>query len=290
MNGRPEKSQPEHAPAAMPQRRRILVFAERGADPHALIQTLRDTFNGTVSVEPATADTLREPGALSPERTAAFFLPGASEANYDNKLGADNIARLRKYVEDGGSFMGICAGAYYGCEQIDWFGWDPARHKTKNPRIDFFNYLAAGPIRELLTDKRNDPALAAPLSHAAAAHITFNDSFGKIVIAPLLYWGGPRLSPLPGHPQQGTIIAHFNTASDHPPAIIFRQYGKGRVILSAVHAEISGQTISAMGAAGNSPQHERIRDIAALLTVHERERRQIWNSLMKRLLPGIPLR
>lgn len=260
-------------------RKRVLVFAEHGADHRTLCERLRETFAraaAPVDVVPVTAAQMREPGMLDGPDTIGFFLPGASDANYDNKMGADNIDRLRRFVADGGRFMGICAGAYYACETIEWFKGEPARFKTKKPRIDFFNYLAHGPIRALL-DGQTD--LGNALSHAAAADIRFDDG-GMMRGATVMYWGGPELSG----PSPGQVIARFNTLAGKPPAIVMRDIGKGRALISAVHPEIRGADFGA-AVYGHDPVHARARAIAHKVAADEAARGILWDGLMRRLFP-----
>lgn len=260
-------------------RKRVLVFAEIGADHRTLCERLRETFAraaAPVDVVPVTAAQMRQPGVMDGPDAIGFFLPGASDANYDNKMGADNIDRLRRFVKDGGRFMGICAGAYYACETIEWFKWEPARFKTKTPRIDFFNYRAHGPIRALL-DGQTD--LTHALSHAAAADITFEDTTGKQT-ARIMYWGGPELSGV----SEGHIIARFNGVAGKPPAIVMRDIGKGRAIISAVHPEIRGADF-ATAIYGNEPVHARARVIAHDVARDEAARDRLWRGLMRRLFP-----
>jgi glutamine amidotransferase-like uncharacterized protein len=261
-------------------RKRVLVFAEHGADHRTLCGRLRETFAraaAPVDVVPVTAAQMREPGMMDGADTIGFFLPGASDANYDNKMGADNIDRLRRFVTDGGRFMGICAGAYYACETIEWFKWDNARFKTKQPRIDFFTYRAHGPIRALL-DGQTD--LGNGLSHTAAADITFVDDHGTLRRADIMYWGGPELSGA----SEGHIIARFNNVAGKPPAIVMRDIGQGRALISAVHPEIRGADFAA-AVYGREPVHARARDIAYKVAADETARGVLWHGLMRRLFP-----
>ena len=260
-------------------RKRVLVFAEHGADHRTLCERLRETFAraaAPVDVVPVTAAQMREAGMMDGADTIGFFLPGASDANYDNKMGADNIDRLRRFVADGGRFMGICAGAYYACETIEWFKWEPARFKTKQPRIDFFNYRAHGPIRALL-DGQTD--LTSALSHTAAADVTFEDN-GAARRAAIMYWGGPELSGA----SDGHIIARFNSIAGNPPAIVMRDIGKGRAIISAVHPEIRGADF-ATAIYGQEPVHARARTVAHKVAADETARGALWDGLMRRLFP-----
>lgn len=264
--------------------KRVLVFAERGADPHMLCQTLRASFaraSAAVDVVPVTAAQMREPGMMDPDNTIGFFLPGALSADYDTKLGADNIEALRNYVTQGGSFMGICAGAYYACSRIEWYAGDKDRAKRKNPGIDFFEYEARGPIRELVADDDAHTENDRTLSHAAPVGVTWRD--GKTEKrTEILYWGGPRLDK----GSKGEVLAKFNGLSGHPPAIVMRSYGMGKAMISSAHPELSGRDF-ARYVHGPGALQDRARAVGRHLEQHESGRQALWDHMMKRLFPAL---
>ena len=53
-------------------------------------------------------------GCLSAKGFTVLCLPGGYAPNYDDQLGARGARVIRKFVEGGGGFVGLCAGAYYG--------------------------------------------------------------------------------------------------------------------------------------------------------------------------------
>lgn len=265
--------------------KRILVFAERGTDWHMLAHRLRETFAraaSPVAIVPVTAAQMREPGMMDPDKTLGFCLPGGrDDADYDIRMGADNIQRLRAYVMNGGRFIGICAGAYYACQSIEWFAGNPAREKKKRPGINFFEYDARGPIHELLDSRLL--ALDGPqvtLSRMAAAEITFDNGDGRPQRARVMYWGGPQLDGA----SPGTVLAHFNDVAGRPPAIVMRPYGKGRALISAVHPEIRGEEfIRAVNGTDELSAHGR--RIGAVVRQNEESRAMVWRGIMQRMFP-----
>lgn len=274
----------------MPETRRILVFNERGADSRVMSESLRMTFMRAalkgyapkVDIVPVTAGQMREPGMFDPARTIGFVLPGASHADYDTKLGADNIIRLRKFVQGGGRFLGVCAGAYYVCRSLSWYAWDADTAKHKKPGIDFFNHHAHGPIRDFIHDDLSLAHSQRTIGHIAAAEIiTDKGSRTK-----LLYWGGPQLQERP----EDTVLARFNTLAGKPPAIVQRDLGKGRALISSVHPEIPAAEL-ALAIHGDTPLHDRARRAAEALVHEDSGRRIMWHKIMHRLFPEyIPAR
>ena len=52
--------------------------------------------------------------------TALLIIGGGYDLGYINALKSEGTAMIRKYVEDGGSYLGICAGGYFGCNYIEF--------------------------------------------------------------------------------------------------------------------------------------------------------------------------
>lgn len=52
----------------------------------------------------------------------AVIFPGGSYIQQHNMLGIEGADIIRRYVEQGGTFIGICAGAYLGCNATNLIG------------------------------------------------------------------------------------------------------------------------------------------------------------------------
>ena len=146
---------------------------------------------------------------------------GSKQAKAIGETGRENV---RKFIKQGGGYLGICAGAYLACANFDW-GLDILNAKTERKwkrgkafvmiQIDkdgeailggteepFFIRYANGPILSPL----NDPDL--PPYHVAASFITEvseNNSKPKVMI--------------------------------NAPAAAYSNYGKGRVFVLSPHSE-----------------------------------------------------
>ena len=53
-----------------------------------------------------------------------FVMPGGADLPYCKKLNGLGNRKIRKFIEDGGFYIGICAGAYYACRRINFKGKD----------------------------------------------------------------------------------------------------------------------------------------------------------------------
>ena len=202
-------------------KRRICIYADEGAGQNSLDNT-RAYFNG-----PQTRTVLAEDifaGVL--DNADMLIMPGGRDKPYHQKLDGAGNAAIHDFVKEGGTYLGICAGAYYGCANIEFQKGTP--DEILAPRkIGLLKATAYGCLREISVPFDNTPA---------SAEITTLEAGGKIM--PAFYWGGPAFRWNESE-QEITIHARYNDVQGAPPAIISRACGKGRVILSGVHFEAS---------------------------------------------------
>lgn len=153
-----------------------------------------------------------------------FVMPGGADLPYCKKLNGAGNDNIRAYVEDGGTYLGICAGAYYGCENIEY-------HKDRADEICGERELAFAPVTAV--GSIHDLAKPYDLTLNSAAVVSLQGSGHKVY-----YHGGPYFR-LNG---QVEILAYY----DLPyiaPAIIRTKVGEGTAILSGVHFEVTAEDL-----------------------------------------------
>lgn len=83
-----------------------------------------------------------------------LVFPGGAANPYNTKLntktGNSGNARIKEYIEKGGHYLGFCAGAYYGCSNIDFDGKIKTQYELsffdgegKGPAMKGFDYLSS---------------------------------------------------------------------------------------------------------------------------------------------------
>ena len=165
--------------------------------------------------------------------------PGGSGSKEAAALGADGRKAVKDFVDAGGGFVGICAGAYLATAKYDWsLGLVNAKTFTGRRPIPGVGersmwFRGTGDMKMELTER---------------GKAILGDVPGTVE---LWYANGPILSPaadenLPEYvplavfrtevskyePQRGTMV---NT-----PAIIAAQFGRGRAIAVSPHPELTG--------------------------------------------------
>ena len=162
-------------------------------------------------------------GALN-DLDAVVFSGGMGGAQ-SRFLGADGRASVRRFVKDGGGYVGICAGAYLACKGFKWgLGILDARTKPGNWR------RGKGTVQMQLT--KGGRALLADRPAP----------FG------VLYANGPILAPanaddVPDYETLATYNSELALNGSKPgimvgsPAAVRGRFGKGRVICFGPHPE-----------------------------------------------------
>ncbi len=129
----------------------------------------------------------------------------------------ENHANIRSFVEEGGCFIGFCAGAYYASSTMRW-GDNLYEYPLK-----LFSGEAAGPLSL-------GWGTLSPVE--LNKEILFNNNFMDTV--EMWYFDGPSFTGFTG--SDVDILARYS--SNGEAAIIAFSFGQGRVMLSGPHPEL----------------------------------------------------
>lgn len=158
-----------------------------------------------------------------------FILPGGADLPYVKHLTPNGNAIIKDYVNSGGFFLGICAGAYYASSAIE-FAVDSSNEITQRRDLAFFPGIAKGPFFKQY-DYQSEAG-------AHAARLIESKTQQKFSI---FYNGGCGF--LKSEEDENTeILAKYEEIN--LPAIIKIKYGSGTCILSGVHPEYSSDLLN----------------------------------------------
>ena len=151
-----------------------------------------------------------------------LVVPGGWAYSYRLDLGLDGNKAIRRFVEEGGGYLGICAGGFYASRIIMW------EAKIYHYSLGILDAVAQGP-------KQGYPwptyaRLSINVTEAGLA-LGLNKTYTAV------YYGGPEFRDL-GRGIQ--VIAVYG--DDGMPAIIAGTFGKGRVAATGVHLEVREDT------------------------------------------------
>jgi biotin--protein ligase len=198
------------------------------------------------------------------EREAALLIiPGGRDLFYHAKLDGAGTERIRRFVAEGGSYLGICAGAYFGCGAIEFEKGGPLEVCGERS-LKFFPGSAIGPAygpnKYSYLDARGVEAAKISVQAGECA-VYFN--------------GGCLFSPEAQHPGVN-VVSRYLDLPGKPPAILAIEWGKGLAVLSGVHFEYLPRLLSRSDPYLNA--------IVPLLEEMEGRRRALFRLCLERLL------
>jgi len=204
---------------------RIALYGGEGAvlgDPdYPYKKTLETAAN---EIGPATVTIVQPKDIVQNLTNEAFdlvFFPGGSGQKQAASLGDDGLNAVRNFVENGGAYIGTCAGAFLGMNSLYLYGRPGPEVKSLGTGMVKVAFTEQG-FRDFSYDR--------------------NRFAGNVSI---YYQGGPVFSQ-PSLPSDVNVLARFtspvpsylpNPQGVGTPAITSSTFGKGRVVLNSPHAE-----------------------------------------------------
>lgn len=236
----------------------ILIYADEGAGPLSLQCTQTSFHNENLDTLLIKREYLLDQPWESD--TQLLVIPGGRDIPYHNAMQGIINERVRKFVENGGSYLGLCAGAYYGCAKIE-FEVGGKLEVIGNRELGFFPGIARGPAYGPNTFKYNSEA------GAKIARLT-----GVVGSESASYYNG-GCEFVDADKYEGVrVIARYDDIAGKPAAIVECAVGRGRVVLCGVHPEYSYADLK--------PKHPLYEE----LKLAELKRVVLWRSLLERLI------
>lgn len=148
-----------------------------------------------------------------------LIFPGGFAAEY--RYNIKNHDMIRSFVESGGSYVGICAGAYYAADIFEWQG------TAYDYPLSLFPGTAAGP----LTGKLNWGDLAELVLESG---VEPNEGFSDQIA--VYYFDGPYFKINEHTEKPFQVLARYS--DNNQAAVVAGSFGKGRYLLLGPHPEL----------------------------------------------------
>jgi biotin--protein ligase len=199
-------------------------------------------------------------------QTAALVIPGGQDAPYHRLLSGRSNAKIKAFVEQGGSYLGICAGAYYGCSAIEFEPSSPIE-VIATRELGFFPGIAKGPA--LGYDQFDYHSERG----AQAAQIRWQQS-----LLTRVYYNGGCLFSNPEAYSSVRVLARYTDLEKDSASIVQCAVGQGTAVLCGVHPEICANTLHKLAKIDKHiiPLLEHFQD-------SEQSRQDLWNALLTRI-------
>lgn len=244
---------------------KILVYQDYVHNNGALYRALCRQF-GVDNIHFADAADIAG-GTLA--KAKLFVMPGGADLYYAEKLNGAGNAAIRRYVENGGVYLGICAGAYYACAEIEWA--KGTVQEISGPReLAFFPGRAVGPVAEWIEGGDVEK------SWHAAPEIIYDDGHYKME-AHVHYSAGPVFVPAGGG--GFTVLARYAGGGN---AIVESPVGAGKAVLCGPHIEKTYDDVVRGLYRHNNPSYDWEKSAAEKLRTSETQARRLWAQVLLR--------
>ena len=245
----------------------IFIYFDQGVGPFSfqqIVVNLKKILNPFLYKISAIThqQLLHEPWEIN---TALLIFPGGRDVPYHTLLQGSANAKIRSYVEKGGVYLGLCAGAYYGCALIE-FKKGHYLEVCGRRELGFFPGKAVGPVYE-----PDFFSYSSEIGARAASIEWRGPGLKKNHHYSLYYNGGCQFVSPEDHPQV-TILATYKDHPKNPAAIVHCKVESGSAILCGVHPEYPSQSL-------NSLDPHLLHVLPGLIR-GEKEREIFWNHLI----------
>eukprot|EP00884_Botryococcus_braunii_P011023 jgi/Botrbrau1/19922/Bobra.0059s0039.1 len=126
--------------------RKALVYAGDGAGSRSVASTIRSLKRAlpNIVVERILPEDVLE--SQWQEDCILFVMPGGADLPYCRRLNGKGNSLIREYVENGGAYLGLCAGAYYACARVEFEVGDSRLEVVGERELRFFSGIARGSV------------------------------------------------------------------------------------------------------------------------------------------------
>ena len=197
------------------------VYCDKGSSVLSIVGILELFKISNINAKLITADELiNTPWG---KNAKLLVIPGGRDLPYQEKLKGTGNDKIKSFVKNGGIYLGICAGAYYACNDIEFDKTGDLEICEKRD-LGFFPNTAIGPIFGPNTYKYNSHESAHLLEIVLMNNLSLH-----------FYYNGGCFFKNAKISSNTQILARYKDNDE--AAIIKCKYGKGYAYLSGVHFE-----------------------------------------------------
>ena len=199
-----------------------------------------------------------------------IIMPGGADIPYCQHLSPVGNAKIKEFVKNGGAYLGLCAGAYYGAKEI-LFSVGTPLEVTGERELSFYQGIAEGPAIAPYSYDSNAGARLASLRWIATENpLQKNRLFASFFNGGCHFVNAEAV-------KNATPLAKYieEDSNEEKTAIVEIKVGKGTVILSGVHFEYSPALLD--------QNDQYLKPISQTLKENDEGRIKIARYLLRRL-------
>lgn len=183
-------------------------------------------------------------------------MPGGADLPYCAHLNGHGNALIREYVEAGGSYLGLCAGAYYACARVE-FEVGTRLEVQGDRELCFFPGIAKGSAYKGFEYESERGAVAAPVRFRrwrtqGQGDREWHTCRDYVNGGPLFYSKSGSVVGINTRLAQGTEVLATYPEHGHAAAALAVRVGLGMVALCSSHPELAPSWLAVPSGAGRS--------------------------------------
>ncbi|KAJ2708091.1 biotin holocarboxylase synthetase [Coemansia sp. IMI 203386] len=269
----------------------VLVYSGPGVSINSqsfVVRTLRQFLSHRYAVIPVDPDTLRtQPWET---KAALFVMPGGRDLPYTVDLNGEINSRIKKWVQDGGKYLGICSGGYYGSARCEFEPGTPLEI-VGDRELAFFKGVCVGTAYPGYDYKSESGARAAEVTvdkdafKVPRSHWRSDPENVRVYYNGGGYFATDDLMGRPSADRDATVLVRYAPDVTNPydrqqkvrnaPAVISCAVGRGIAVLSGIHPEYAWDFL-----APSSFTLAHNRQTVDLLRSHDAYRRRLFGAML----------
>ncbi|KAI9704500.1 MAG: biotin holocarboxylase synthetase [Bogoriella megaspora] len=222
----------------------VLVYTGIGSTVESVrhcLYSLRRLLSPNYAVIPITSDALlKEPWSAS---CVLLVMPGGADLGYCRVLNGEGNRRITQFVNQGGAYLGFCAGGYYGSKRCEWEAHDEKIGVVGDRELGFFPGICRGLAFPGFVYHSEAGARAVELK---TNKTTLASAGGSIPdIFRVYYNGGGVFVDAEKFKDRGVEILASYTENLHvdsgegKAAVVYKKIGEGGAIVTGPHPEFA---------------------------------------------------
>lgn len=174
---------------------------------------------------------------------ALLVLPGGADLGYCATLNGHGNRLIRQYVNNGGSYLGLCAGGYYGSAKCEFEVGGGTMEVIGTRELEFFPGTARGAAFTgfVYNSEAGTRAAAMRVNRTAFKDISRESTLPEVF--KVYANGGSVFVDASKFANRGVeVLASYNDQLDiysgeGAAAVVYRKIGEGSVVLTGPHPE-----------------------------------------------------
>jgi biotin--protein ligase len=170
-----------------------------------------------------------------PSTCALLVIPGGADLGYCNVLNGAGNSRITRYIQSGGSYLGLCAGGYYGSSRCEFEVGNKILEVIGDRELRLFPGICRGGAFRGFVYHSEEGARAATVE-LAGNHPGFSSNKFKLYCN----GGGVFVDADKFSDRNVQVVARYTdelSVKGGNAAVVYIKIGQGQAILTGPHPE-----------------------------------------------------